>query len=59
MVLFKDARAGTLAQQFCSRWVSVCIVNSSMNQIIINSIKYTMCHIHIDDNYSEFYPDSL
>ena len=37
--VFKDARAGMLAHQFCANWVSVCCEFLEMNLIIINYMK--------------------
>ena len=38
-----------LAHQFCASWVYVCSEFVEMNQIIINSMKYALCNIHIND----------
>ena len=49
-----------LAHNFCARKVSVCSKFIEKNQIIINSMKYAMCNIHINDYYSKYsYPVSL
>lgn len=48
-----DAQARTI--QFCASWVSVCSKFVQMNETIINSITYSMCNIHIYDNYFKYF----
>ena len=46
---------GRLAHHFCASWYSVCSEYVEMNQIIINSIKYALCNIHIKDHFSKYF----
>ena len=51
----KNARAGTLALQFCAIWVLVCWKIVEMYQITINSINNVMCNVNINDNYFKYF----
>ena len=51
----EDARAGMLVHQLWASCVSVCSEFVEMNQIINNSMRYTLYNLHISDNYSKYF----
>ena len=55
MTALRMSKLEGLAHQVCASLVYVCSEFVQLNQILINSLKFAICNIHINDYNSKYF----